>query len=251
MNRRLVRVSLLLVVLLFISTSVFAEHHFHANAFAVGGEDRAAVASVALPSTGGLNESVVRDYNDGFVRFAEARSTVRGTKEGEVAVTATEIVITGLSLGDRVQVDRLIARTNSRQAVDEPEARIDFEGSVVEGLRIDGTTIDVPLDTRWFADHPTFAAVRATGVEPRSGMPGITCSAYRAASCGDGRHGIAIPDLGYLVIGDVHVKNGARSLEMLRLDRYTRRVGRIRALDTPPPPVVVAGVEGNGTPIWP
>ena len=251
MNRRLVRVPLLFVVLLFLCTSAFAGHRFHASAFAVAGEDRAAVASVALPSTGGVNESVVRDFKDGFVRFAEARTVVRGLKEGSVAVTTTEITITDLSLGDRVHVDRLVARTNGHQSPDMAEADIDFEGSALEGLTIDGTRVDVNLDTRWFAEHPTFAAVRAAGVEPPSGMPGITCSAYRVSSCGDGRHGIAIPDLGYLTIGEVHVKNGERSLEMLRLDRYTRRVGRVRTLTDTPPAVVVGGVDGNGAPSWP
>ena len=77
-------------------------------------------------------------------------------------------------------------------------------------------------------------------------MPGITCSAYGTASCGDGRRGIRVPDLGYLTIGEVYVKNGTRSLEMLRLDRFAPRTGRVRTLEEPPPPVVAGGVEGTG-----
>ena len=251
MNASSSRIALLFVLVLFLCTSAFGGHRFHASAFAVAGEDRSAVGSVALPSTGGVNETVVRDFDDGFVRFAEAHTVVRGVKEGLFAVTTTEIVITDLSFGDRVHVDRLVARTNSRQSMEMQEAAIDFDGSVLEGLRIDGKRVDVTLDTRWFAEHPTFVAVRATGVEPSAGMPGITCSAYETASCGDGRRGIRIPDFGYLTIGEVFVKNGTRSLEMLRLDRFTARPGRIRTLDSPPPPIVAGGVEGNGSPLWP
>lgn len=240
-----------LLFALLVSTSAFAGHRFHATAFAVAGEDRAAVGSVALPSTGGVTENAVRDYDDGFVRFAEARSIVRGVKEGNVAVTTTEITITDLSFGERIRVERLVARTNGRQSVDAPEADIDFEGSVLEGLSIDGRRVDVVLDTRWFAEHPTFGSVRATGAEPPAGRPGITCSAYGSASCGEGRLGIRVADVGYLTIGEVYVKNGARSLEMLRLDRYTPRTGKVRTHEDPPPSVVAGGVEGNGTPIFP
>lgn len=120
--------SLTLLFALFVCTSAFGGHRFHASAFAVAGEDRSAVGSVALPSTGGVTESVVRDYDDGFVRFAEARSVVRGVKEGNVAVTTTEITITDLSFGDRIYVDRLVARTNSRQSIDAPEATSTSKG---------------------------------------------------------------------------------------------------------------------------
>ncbi|HYC89474.1 MAG TPA: hypothetical protein VEO54_09715 [Thermoanaerobaculia bacterium] len=238
-------------LLLFLCASALAGHRFHASAFAVGGAEHPAVGSVALPSAGGLGEAVVRDYDDGFVRFAEARSAVRGTTEGIVAVTTTEIVITDLSLGNRVHVDRLVARTNSRHSADAPEGDIDFDGSTIEGLTIDGKRVDVTLDTRWFAEHPTFASVRATGVVPE-GIAGITCSAYEAATCAAGRRGLRIPDLGFLTIGEVFVKNGMRSIEMLRLDRFSTRPGRIRTLDgPPPPPVVVAAIDSNGAPSWP
>ena len=60
-----------------------------------------------------------------------------------------------------------------------------------------------------------------------------------------------IPDLGFLTIGEMFVKNGARSLEMFRLERVVPRVGKIRTNDGPPPPVVVGSVEGNGTPVYP
>lgn len=243
--------ALVLFFVLFACASASAGHRFHATAFAIAGDERSAVGSVALPSTGGVTESVVRDFDDGFVRFAEARSVVRGVREGSVAVTTTEITITGLSFGDRVHVDRLVARTNSRQSADAPEAAIDFEGSALEGLIIDGKHVDATLDTRWFAEHPTFASVRATGVEPVPGMPGITCSAYGAASCGEGRRGIRIPGFAYLTIGEVYVKNGTRSLEMLRLDPLPPRAGRIRTLGEETLPVVAGGVEGNGTPIFP
>ena len=240
-----------LIVLLSVSTSAFAGHRFHASAFAVAGEDRTAVASVALPSTGGVNESVVRDFNDGFVRFAEARTVVRGLKEGNVAVTTTKIIITDLLLGDRVHVDRLVARTNGRQSPDMAEADIDFEGSALEGLTVDGTRVDVNLDTRWFAEHPTFASIRAAGFESPAGTATITCSAYERASCEEGPRVIRIAGLGSLTIGAVHVKNGTRALEMLRLDRSVTRPGRIRTLDDTPPPLVIGGVEGNGTPVYP
>jgi hypothetical protein len=175
---------------------------------------------------------------------------VRGTKEGIAAVTTTEIVITDLFLGDRVHVDRVVARTNSRHSVDALEADIDFEGSAIEGLTIDGKRVEVTLDTRWFAEHPTFDSVRATGVVPPD-IAGITCSAYGNGSCGETRPGVRIPDLGFLTIGEVFVKNGTRSIEMLRLDRFTPRTGRIRTLDGPPPRVVVAGGDSNGAPSWP
>ena len=243
---------LLAFLLLFLCASAFAGHRFNASAIAVSSGGHAAVASVALPSTGGDAGAATRDYDDGFVRFAEAQTAVHGSKDGNIAITATQTVITDLWLGHRVHVDRLVVRTNSRQAVDAAEASIDFEGSLIEGLSVDGAPVEVKLDTRWFAERPTLASVRASGVETIGA--GVTCSAYGIASCGDGRRGIRIPELGFLRIAEVFVKEGARGITMLRLERTSRAL-RVRTNNEPPPPddgdVSIGDNGSNGVPIWP
>ncbi|HYC89473.1 MAG TPA: hypothetical protein VEO54_09710 [Thermoanaerobaculia bacterium] len=243
-----------LIFALVITTPLFAGHRFNANAIAVSGGGRAAIASVALPPAGGDAAAVAHDYDDGFVRFASAQTAVHGSKEDGAAITATETVITNLWLSHRVHVDRLVVRTNSRQAAGAPEADIDFEGSRIEGLSIDGAPVDVTLDTRWFAERPTFAAVRAAGVEAIGAA--VTCSAYETASCGEGRRGIRIPDLGFLTIAEIFVKEGARGITMLRLERTSRPVRRVRTHNEPPPPpgdgdVSIGDSASNGVPIWP
>ena len=243
MTSRFVR-SLFVVLLTLICTHAFAGHRFNASATAISGSGRAAIASVALPPSGGVAESVVRDYDDGFVRFTVGRSLVRGVKEGAVAVTTTEVTIVDLWFGDRIHADRVVMRTNARQAVHDAEPSIDFEGSAIENLTVDGVAIDTSLDTAFFAAHPTFASLTAAESH-------IQCSAYGRASCGVAPRRVPVRGLGTLAIGDVFVKNGARYIEMLRLDRRPRE-GRLRVDGDDDEGSVGAGDGGtNGAPTWP
>ena len=243
MTSRLAR-SLFVLLLTLVCTQAFAGHRFNASATAISGSGRTAVASVALPPSGGVAESVVHDYDDGFVRFAEARSFVRGVKEDAVAVTTTEVTIVDLWFSDRIHADRVVMRTNSRQAVHEAEPSIDFDGSAIENLTVDGVAIDTSLDTAFFAAHPTFASLAAAGSN-------VQCSAYGRASCGVAPRRVLVRGVGTLAIGDVFVKNGARYIEMLRLDRKPRE-GRLRVDGDDDEGPVGAGDGGtNGVPIWP
>jgi hypothetical protein len=186
----------------------------------------------------------VHDYDDGFVRFAEARSLVRGVKEGAIAVTATEVTIVDLWFGDRIHADRVLMRTNSRQAVHDAEPSIDFNGSSIENLTVDGVSIDTSLDTAFFAAHPTFASLEVAGSN-------VQCSAYGRASCGVAARRVLVPGVGALAIGDVFVKNGARYIEMLRLDRKPREGRLCIESDDDGGPVSAGGGDSNGVPIWP
>ncbi|HYC61315.1 MAG TPA: choice-of-anchor P family protein [Thermoanaerobaculia bacterium] len=235
--------TLLLVVVTTVGTDAFAGHLFNANAIAISGGGHAAVASVALPHSGGTAESAIRAYDDGFVRFAEARSVVHGFKDGSVAVTTSEITIVDLWFGDRIHADRVVARTNARQSVDDAEANIDFEGSSIENLTVDGVAVATSLDTAFFSAHPTFASL---------GVPGssVRCSANGRASCGVAPRGLLIRGLGVLSIGDVFVKNGARHIQMLHLDRRSRE-GRVRSDDEGDLSVAAGSSGSNGVPIWP
>ncbi|HVE70531.1 MAG TPA: hypothetical protein VNI54_04115 [Thermoanaerobaculia bacterium] len=232
---------------LLLCASASAGHRFSASATAVSGEHRTAVASVALPPSGGDAANVVRDYDDGLVRFAEATTAVHGAREGDVAFTSTSTEIRDVWIAGRIHVDRLVVRTNARQHVEDAEASIDFEGSLIEGLSIDGKGVEVGLDTQFFAKHPTFASLGG-------GADFMNCSAYAVATCHGGLRGIRIPDLGFLSIGDVFIKNGARSISMLRLHPMPRS-RRVRTNDDPPPPdpgpVTIGDSGSNGVPIWP
>jgi hypothetical protein len=242
------------VLLLIVSSAALAGHHFNANAIAVSGSSGSAIGSVALPASGGEASSIAGPYDDGTVRFAEARSVVRGLQEGNVAVTTTEVVLSDVTIGDRVHADRLIVRTTGRHAADAREAEIRFEGSAIENLTIDGAAVDAALDIAWFDAHPTFASVVATGVAPHAG--GITCSAYGNASCPPSGRGIRIAGLGVLTIGRIFIKDGARNIQLLSLDRGLRegRIGTPRQDPDPAPwrpPVVVGSSDTNGAPVWP
>jgi len=238
----------LVVVVLLISTTAFAGHRFSASAYAVAGGGRPAVAMVGLPPAGGEESAVSGPYDDGFVRFAEARTFVRGVKEGSIAVTTTEVVLIDFSFGDRIHADRVIVRTNGRQDVDAAEPAITFEGSAIENLTIDGVAVNASLDTAYFDARPTFASLKAD-VATSGGT--VTCSAFNSASCGEGRRGIRIAGLGFLVIGEVFVKEGARYIELLRLER-NGRPGEARTTDDGSIGPRSAGYGGgNGAPSWP
>lgn len=245
MLRRFPR-ALVVVVLFLISATALAGHRFSASAYAAAGGGKPAVAMVALPPAGGEESAVAGPYDDGFVRFSEARTLVRGVKEGDIAVTTTEVVLIDFHLGDRIHADRVIVRTNGRQDVDAAEPAITFEGSAIENLTIDGVAMNALLDTAYFDARPTFASLKAD-VATHGGT--VTCSAFNSASCGQGRRGIRIVGLGFLVIGEVFVKEGARYIEMLRLERGGRP-GELRPTGDGGPSSAGWG-GGNGAPSWP
>lgn len=238
--------ALVVFVLFLISATAFAGHRFSASAYAVSGGGKPSVAMVALPPAGGEESAVSGPYDDGFMRFAEARTLVRGVKEGVTAVTTTEVVLTDFHFGDRIHADRVIVRTNGRQDPDAAEAAITFEGSAIENLTIDGIAVNAALDTGYFDARPTFASLKAD-VVTHGGT--VTCSAFNSASCGEGRRGIRVPGLGFLVIGEVFVKAGARHIEMLRLER-SGRPGELRPNGEGAPPSA-GGADSNGAPSWP
>jgi hypothetical protein len=171
-------------------------HLFHASAAVVGTE-----GLVVLPESGGVAEKMLRDYDDGTVRFREATSSVRGAMEGDVAVTTSSVVVRDLDiLNGLVRADRLIVRTTARQRLDEPEARISFAGSALTNLTVRGVPMDVAVDTERFDRHPTFASLRQTPVA-RSIVPQWI---------------IPIDGIGTLYLGHVVVKPGERELAMIR-----------------------------------
>jgi hypothetical protein len=254
----MLRKLVVLLVVLF-AFPLFAGHRFHASAVAVGGTDLPSVASVSLAPTGGDGASAMRDYDDGVVRFAEATSVVRGSRDGDFAVTSSEVTIRNLVIAGRIRADVVIARINERHAANAPEAEITFEGSSIENLTIDGVPVTAALDHAYFAARPTFDAMSAAGVAAsRSGT--MLCNARGAASCGavrDETWGIVIPGLGVLTIGEVFVTRGHRELNMVRLERTPpadtpRRPARIAVNDGgTPKSVVVGSVTGNGTDFGP
>ncbi len=256
--------ALRVLLLVLVSTPVFASigHRYHANALAVGGEGAPTVASVALAPAGGEAVAAAQAYDDGFVRFADAKSVVRGTRdEAGIAVTISEVIIRDVEIGGRIRADRLVVRVTGRHAPDARESELSFEGSAIENLTIDGVAVDAMLDTAWFSARPTFAAMAASGAPARFAT--ISCSAFRAAVCGSARraHAIHIPGLGALHIGEVFVRDGWRQINLLRLERTeferTRPIGaRVMSDDAPPPPaqrrsLTIGSGDGNGEPVWP
>lgn len=247
-------VSRVLLLVLLVPTFAFAEHRFHAGATVLGGEGRPSVGALALSPAGGEAKTNVDAYDDGLVRFANARVTVRGAHENGMAVTTSETIINDVAIGGRLHADRLVVRITGRHAPDAAEAELSFEGSSIENLTIDGVPVDATLDASWFTARPTFAALREEGMEFRFGT--ISCSAHKQAVCGPGRRdlGIEIPGLGVLFIGEVNVRDGWRQLNLLRLERPAAggRPSRLRANGRSGGSSIVVGTnDSNGSPSWP
>jgi len=247
-------------LLLAVSSSALAGHRFHATALAAGFNDARAAGVVALAPIGGNSTSTVRNYRDDLVNFAESRSIVRGEPSNEGSITVSEVTILDLSIGNRVHVDRIVARVTARHRTNADEAEISFEGSAIEGLRIDGVPAEVTLDLAWFDQRATFASLQAAFVSTRFGL--TTCSAAGVAQCGVGVTGqaIHIPDFGTLFLGEAMIQHGKRQIQMLRFEQAQARQGGARPArvvtndDDPPPPrrtMVFGSADSNGSEIFP
>jgi hypothetical protein len=230
----------------------FAGHRFHASALALAGDGAAAVSSAVLPPGGGRSESIVDAYDDGFVRFGRAWSRVSGERQGGVAITVSEVVITDLDIGGRVHADRVIVRVHGAHRAGAAEAAIVFDGSRIDNLTVDGVRVQAQIDPSLYAARPTYAAMAAKARPLPGGL--LTCTALGRGRCGagyGGEAGIPIPGLGMLYVGEVVAKPGWRRLDMLRFVREPV-VGNVQKDGGESPHELVVGAcEGNGTEILP
>jgi hypothetical protein len=148
---------------------------YHGNAVAFGARIDKPVpdiitsqASAVLTPSGGEATAIVRNFDyKGIISFDEAKSYVTGSFEpadddgpGAYNTLATT-TLRNLNIANMLHVEWLVARVTSKHVVGKDgvaaeEGEITFEGSQFEGLKLGGLKGDVALDTRLFADYPTF-----------------------------------------------------------------------------------------------
>jgi len=130
-------------------------------------------ACAVLMPTGGEATAVVRHFDyKGIISFDEAKSYVTGSYEsgehGKPAAynTLATTSIRNLNVANMLHVEYLVGRVSSKHVVNDEgiaaaEGEITFDGSLLEGVRLAGLKGDVALDSRLFADFPTFDSFTA------------------------------------------------------------------------------------------
>ncbi|MCU1349036.1 MAG: hypothetical protein JWO56_2066 [Acidobacteria bacterium] len=125
-------------------------------------------ASAVLMPTGGEATAVVRNFDyKGIISFDEAKSYVTGSFEagvnGEPGAynTLATTAIRNLNIANMLHIEYLVGRVSSKHVVNEKgmaaeEGDITFDGSILDGVKLAGLKGDVDLDTKLFADYPTF-----------------------------------------------------------------------------------------------
>jgi hypothetical protein len=256
---------------------------YHAQVLGLGGridkpscETIPSQCSVALSEAGGEGYAQVRDFNwKQIIRFDEATAYVSGSWEDDpenpgrrLYNTLATVTLRNLNIANMLLAEQVVTRISSRHREGEAEGEINFNGSLVEGLRIAGVPYHVTLDCDLFARYPTyqrfrqmeerdrFAMCRRTagwneeeverGVPERNGS--VVTSAVHTIEpespyCGVTRNGniIQVEQFGTIRIANVLMKPGQRRLTMFMVDLGCPVSG----------PISSGGGEGNGTPIIP
>ncbi len=257
---------------------------YHAQVLALGGridkpccEVIPSQCSVALSESGGEGYAQVRDFNwKQIIRFDEATAYVAGSYEDDpenpgkrLYNTLATVTIRNLNIANMLLAEHIVTRISSRHRENDPEGEINFNGSLVEGLRIGGVPHEVELDCGLFDTYPTFdkfcnmdkndlmpLAGRVAGWDPadcdKNGVPrqhgAVVTSAMRSVQPESAYHGIKhdgniiyVEQFGTIRLANVLMKPGQRRLTMFMVELGCPVSG----------PVSSGGGEGNGTPIIP
>lgn len=224
-----------------------ATYHYTASAVGLGGvlKDRTGVtivrslASVALAPTGGEGFSEIADYDSDGISFSKARSHVTGyDSAGRTFTTTSDICITNLNLFGRVKAASLqtsISSTREVLASDSPKtehpdkARFSISSMIV-GLTIDGVEVNPELDLD-LCRCATYADVCKEYAKRRLAVPPANAQLIRASfvkdlhyapttTVGPQQDGFKVPveNLGTVHIGEMILKPGTRTVNLLRID---------------------------------
>lgn len=211
------------------------------------------LASVALAPTGGEGGSTVYSYNQDGISFNRAQTTVSGTTspDGKVHTTYTDVVITNLTVFDRLHVDFLRASVQSvsdmnvtpgtalTTAIATIEPRFTFTAEIV-GMFVDDQEVIPTLGLTYLNGNPTYGML---GNELLASMPmyrnrfgwtpteeselalarannqPIRCSMLETTRLPQVKgFKLTVPKLGHVHLGEVIVKPGRRRINFLRLD---------------------------------
>ena len=268
------------------SHSLEGRPHFlyHAQVLALGGridkpscEVIPSQCSLALSECGGEGYAQVRDFNwKQIIRFDEATAYVAGSWEDDpdnpkkrLYNTLATVTIRNLNIANMLIAEQVVTRISSRHRENDPEGEINFNGSMVHGLRIGGVPYEVQLDCGLFDAYPTYEkfckmkrddlmplAERVAGWDPKkvqkNGVPRqhgvVVTSAVRSVEPESAYHGIKhdghiihVEQFGTIRLANVLLKPGQRRLTMFMVDLGCPVSGSVSS----------GGGEGNGSPIWP
>jgi hypothetical protein len=230
----------------------FSTYNYNACAHAFGGhfmrpfnEVIDVQASTSLPIIGGYGSARVENFRyREFVSFRAGYTHVSGGLQEEDGSHNTLVTsaLESLNLLDVVTADRIVCRLYSKHHPGKKEAEITIVGSKFENLRIAGHPVKIELDFALFESIPTYAAAATEFAKkskfrkiaedpfkngaklPDSGPNGaFLCSCVKEleTDCpGVARNGhwFHIKGFGKIFLGELLIKHGERTLNMIRVE---------------------------------
>jgi hypothetical protein len=237
---------------------------YNASALAIGGaldfDGRRVIvpslASVALSPTGGEGSSSVINYNENGISFSSADTKVIGFDNNGEYTTYSTVLITGLNILNRLKIDFMEARVESRHVIGD-ESQFSVEASY-RGVEVDGVEVAPVIDlelcspdysrfdalarrlrgsSAMFAErfgmleekltntlddpsNPPLRASLAADFKIIERKPGST--EMKVSRAPHKAHGLLIPHLGRAHFAEYLVKAGRRRITLLRLDFDTK-----------------------------
>jgi hypothetical protein len=202
-------------------------------------------AQSALPVIGGHGHSRVENFEfRDFITFKKGYSHVSGGHQADDDSnnTLATAVLENLNMFDVLFVDRVVSRLYSKHPAGSEEGSITWIGSKFENFRIAGHAVEIELNIPLIEDMITFAAAqkafakdsefRKIAEDPLcSGKPlkpnqvnGVfLCSIVKKIKTDypgvkiDG-HSLYVPGFGQVFLGELLIKNGEKTLTMLRFE---------------------------------
>jgi hypothetical protein len=222
-------------------------YHYTASALGMGGvlKDDSGVtivrslASVALAPIGGQGLSEIPAYDSDGIAFLSASSHVTGYDSAyRTFTTSSDVTITNLNLFGRVKAASLQTSISSTREVLESDtprtenhdkARFSMSSMIV-GLTIDGVEVTPEIDLA-LCQCATYADVGKVYAKRRLAMPPANAQVIRASfvqnlqytpttTVGPCQGGFKIPvkNFGTIHLGELIVKPGSRTLNLLRIE---------------------------------
>lgn len=271
-------------------------YDFHANALGVGGLFKSggvttsvpSLASVVLASTGGEGSVVQENYSKNGVEFTYAASRVVGTQlSDDVFSTYADVLITNLTLFEKLRIAFMQASVSSTRNVNLPDAQFEVR-AMFRGIQVGDEEIipSLDIDLCNAPTYPDFANMvqnkladyaEAFGHDPRALDQAVRTRKPVRGTLARAVHGrklglikregtaIRVPTLGKVHLAEFLFKPGRRRVTLLRLELDKNSFappgfgdadvqnfvpgGGFASPDSGD--ISIASVEGNGSPIGP
>ncbi|MBS1858623.1 MAG: hypothetical protein JST11_24855 [Acidobacteria bacterium] len=186
-------------------------------------------------------DSVLSHVNGDFEDAAQATAMTRGEVpvESLAALTGVTSEVRNVSVMGRVTAARVVMKLQARSVTWEPSIRC--EGSVLEGVAVDGHPVSITLATDFFSQHDTLAKlgdacgtpthrhcffdggegarhgfVHRNGTGKATLVKEITWAGPAHPNATIDGHCITIPDFGKVYFGELFVTAASRRLTMMR-----------------------------------